>query len=97
MLFEQSVLPILAFSLTITNSIALSLTCASYCQLKNYPKGLSRGGTSGQGMSDAKALIPGPVIFFLMGNARKCKRLFVQIQPETVKISQLGAFCVTDS
>lgn len=48
-------------------------------------------------MSGTKALTLGPVMFVLMGNARKCKRLFVQMQPETVKFSQLGAFCVTDS
>lgn len=48
-------------------------------------------GTSGQGMSDTKALTLGPVIFvLLMGNARNCRRLVVQIQPEMVKFSQLG-------
>lgn len=48
-------------------------------------------GTSGQGMSDTKALTFGPVIFVvLMGNARNCRRLVVPIQPEMVKFSQLG-------
>lgn len=55
-------------------------------------------GTSGKGLGDTKALTLGPVIFVvLMGNARKCRRLIVQIEPENVKFSQLGAFCATDS
>lgn len=52
-------------------------------------------GTSGQGMSDTKALTLGPVIFVaLMGNARNCRRLVVQIQPEMVKFSQRG--CISN-
>lgn len=49
-------------------------------------------------MSAVKTLTLGPVIsVLLMGNARKYRRLFMQIQPENVKFSQLGAFCVNDS
>lgn len=53
-------------------------------------------GTSGQGMSDTKALTLGLVIFVvLIGNARNCRRLVMHIQPEMMKLSQLWVHFVS--